>query len=95
MIKLPVGWKAGHCVIFVSCSNSLDTDIFRYADIARAVKNTIELCVDVDDPLNPEQKPYGGIEGVGAVGTFYISVGNPNVPRVVAALSKAENLTTA
>ena len=90
-MQVPKGWKAGDCIIFISCSNSLDADIFRYADVARAVKNTIELCVDVDDPFDPEQKPYGGLEGVGAVGTFYVSVGSPNVPRMIAALSKAEN----
>lgn len=93
MIKLPVGWRAGNCVVFVSCSNLLDADIFRYADVARAVKNTIKQCVDVDDPLDPDQKPYGGLEPVGSVGTFYVSVGSPHVPRVAAALSRAKNST--
>ena len=88
-VKLPKGWIAGNCVIFVSCANSLDADFFRYADVARAARNTIELCVDVDDPLQPDQRPYGGLENVGTVGTFYVSVGPP----VVAALSKVGNST--
>ena len=92
VVKLPVGWRAGNCVIFVTCSNLLDSDIFRYADIAAVAKNTIKLCVDVDDPHNPERNPYGGLEQVGDVGTFYVSVGSPKVPpRVVEALSRAKN----
>ena len=69
---LPKGWAAGQCGIFLSCANNADVDVFRYRDVAAEAANIIEKCVDA--------KPYiawGGLDSVGQVGTFYVSVGAP------------------
>ncbi|CAF9941661.1 MAG: hypothetical protein HETSPECPRED_003843, partial [Heterodermia speciosa] len=41
VVKLPKGWGAGACVIFVSCSNTVDVDVFRYADVAYEARRVI------------------------------------------------------
>ena len=71
VILLPKGWGSGECVIFVSCANKEDTEIFRYADVARIARRVITDCVK-DNPV-----PYGGLEEIGSAGTFYVSVGRP------------------
>ena len=44
-------------------------DTFRYADVARQAQVVIDACIkDAEGPL-------GGIEGIGTLGTFYVSVG--------------------
>lgn len=71
VIVLPKGWGSGECVIFVSCANREDTDIFSYADVARIARRIVTDCVK-DNPV-----PYGGLEEIGSAGTFYVSVGRP------------------
>ena len=74
-IKVPKGFQYGLCVIYVSCSNDHDSDYFSLVDVSRAAISIIKNCVD-----QPEIK-YGGLEGVGNSGTFYVSVGKPVGPR--------------
>lgn len=76
VIKVPMGWGAGACVIFVSCSNTRDTDVFRYADVAYEARKIIKKCID-----DQTEEPYGGLNEVGLYGTFYVSVGRPVNPR--------------
>ncbi|KAL2041856.1 hypothetical protein N7G274_005641 [Stereocaulon virgatum] len=75
VIPLPKGWRTRDCIIFVSCENDRDMDVFRLADAARQARNIIQNCVE------GETTPYGGIDGVGSVGSFYVSVGRPVGPR--------------
>ena len=74
VIPLPKGWGTQDCIIFVSCENDRDVDVFRLADVARQARNIIKNCVE------GEATPYGGIGGVGSVGSFYVSVGKPVDP---------------
>lgn len=76
VVKVPMGWGAGACVIFVSCSNTRDTDVFRYADVAYEARKIIKKCID-----DKTEEPYGGLNEVGLYGTFYVSVGRPVNPR--------------
>ena len=76
VIKVPKGWGAGACVIFVSCSNTRDSDVFRYADVAYEARKVIKKCIS--DEI---EEPYGGLNEVGLYGTFYVSVGRPVAPR--------------
>lgn len=69
-IKIPKGWKQGECTIFVSCGNDYDTDTFTYADIAHIAANIINTCI-IDMP----DTEYGGLAGIGRIGTFYVAVG--------------------
>lgn len=75
VIVLPKGWGSGECVIFVSCANKEDTEIFKYSDVARIARKVITDCVE-DNPI-----PYGGLEEIGSAQTFYVSVGRPKGPR--------------
>ncbi len=84
-IKLPKGWKSGQCGIFVSCANDHDADKFTYADVAHQARKVIQGCVD------NRAMPYGGMDLVGAVGTFYVSIGRPTVHRSVALEVKGVN----
>lgn len=96
IIKLPKGWGAGNCVIFVSCENNRDTSVFRYADVAREANRIIDKCIK-EVPDRPGEPPYGGLVQVGDVGTFYVSVGRPTNRRPlapgIAAMSSARNVT--
>ena len=57
------------CIVFVSCENDYDADVFRYADVAQKAKKVIDDCVNIDDGT-----PWGGVEPVGSIGSFYVSV---------------------
>lgn len=77
-IQVPIGWRSGNCVIFLSCENDYDADDFRYADIARSAKWVIDQCVDL-----PEGKTsWGGVNSTGnpEVGSFYVSINSRPVP---------------
>ena len=76
VIPVPKGWTSGDCIIFVSCENDRDTDVFRLADVAGQARKIIQACVE------GQATPHGGINGVGTVGTFYVSVGKPLNARV-------------
>ena len=93
VIKVPKGWGAGECVIFVSCSNAGDTDVFRYADIAYEARKVIKKCIDEET-----EEPYGGLNEVGLYGSFYVSVGRPVNPRprppTSMEIALAENVST-
>jgi hypothetical protein len=71
IIPLPKGWGTQDRIIFISCENDRDVDVFRLADVARQARNIIQNCVEGGIT------PYGGIEGVESVGSFYVSVGKP------------------
>ena len=71
-IEVPKQWLRGDCTIFVSCGNDYDSDSFRYADIAHTAGNVIRRCIE-DQP----EEPYGGLQTVGRVGSFYVAVGKP------------------
>ena len=92
VLKIPKGWQAGQCIIFVSCENTRDTAVFRYADVAREARRIIEKCVKQVPDEHGEQ-PYGGLVQVGDVATFYVSVGRQTNPRSIAGLSSARNAT--
>ena len=93
VIPVPKGWGLGDCVIFISCENDRDTDVFRLADVAGQARKIIQACVD------GQATPYGGVDGIGTVGTFYVSVGKPLDPigsstsRRVAGLTAVGNAT--
>ena len=70
---LPKRWKSGECLIYVSCINDHDVDVFRFADVAHQALKVIEACVDVQEP----RLPWGGVEALGTVGSFYVSLGGP------------------
>ena len=93
VIKVPKGWGAGACVIFVSCSNEMDTDVFRYADIAYEARKIIKKCINEET-----EEPYGGLSEVGLYGSFYVSVGRPVAPRprppTLMNLASAGNVST-
>lgn len=76
-VVLPKGWQHGDCVIYVSCSNPRDADYFSFQDVSREAVKIIKACVDEGG----EGEKLGGIQEVGSVGTFYVSVGKPAVPR--------------
>ena len=42
-IQVPRGWSAGDCVVFVTCKNDYDADIFRYADVLRIARGIIDM----------------------------------------------------
>lgn len=77
VLVIPRGWQYGECVIFVSCSNTRDSAYFTFGDVAREAVKVIRDCVDI-----PETK-YGGVEEIGIVPSFYVSVGRPVNPRRV------------
>lgn len=77
VVKLPRGWQYGECVIYVSCSNPRDAAYFTMGDVAREAVKVIRDCVDKQDVK------YGGIQDIGIVPTFYVSVGRPVNPRMV------------
>lgn len=70
-IKLPKRWKSGRCVIFISCANDRDADTFTYAHVAQQARKVIQTCVD------GRVTPYGGMDEIGSVQSFYVSVGRP------------------
>ena len=59
-------------MIYVSCSNARDSDVFRYADVAYEARKVIKKCVS-----DQSEEPYGGLNEVGLYGSFYVSVGRP------------------
>jgi len=69
-IKVPKGWKERECTIYVSCGNDYDTDTFTYADVAHTAANIINTCI-----LDRPDTEYGGLAGVGGIGSFYVAVG--------------------
>lgn len=86
-IKLPKSWRSGQCVIFVSCANDRDADTFTYAHVAQQARRVIQSCVD------NTAAPYGGVEEIGNVGTFYVSVGRPALSRMSGILAEGVNGT--
>ena len=93
VIKVPKGWGAGACVIYVSCSNTMDSDVFRYADVAYEARKVIKKCI-----REKIEEPYGGLNEVGLYGTFYVSVGRPVAPRprqpILEGMASAGNVST-
>ena len=90
VIPVPKGWSSGSCLIFVSCENDHDTDVLRFADVARQARTVIRACVE------GKEEPYGGINGVGPLGTFYVSVGTPiSRERLTISEEDRSNLTVA
>ncbi len=77
VVQIPRGWQHGECVIYVSCSNPRDAAYFTFGDVAREAVKIVRDCVDQQDIK------YGGIQEIGTVATFYVSVGRPAVPRGV------------
>ena len=68
-VQVPRGWKARDCIVFVSCENDYDKDVFRYADVAQKANAVIDRCVKIG-----EGTPWGGVEAIGSIGSFYVSV---------------------
>jgi len=77
VLGLPYGWQYNECVIYVSCSNERDAAYLKFLDVAQQAVKVIRACVDQKDTK------YGGIEEIGSVSTFYVSVGRPTNPRRV------------
>ena len=89
-IKVPKQWQQGDCTIFVSCGNDYDTDTFRYADVARAAQSIMRTCIE-DKP----DEPYGGLESIGEIGSFYVAVGKPRAhpPVAIGSANRSEDAT--
>ena len=68
-IRVPKGFQHDQCIIYLSCANDRDSEYFTLADIFTVALGIIKECVD-----QPVVK-YGGLDYVGNVGTFYVSVG--------------------
>ena len=73
-IEVPKEWQQGDCTIFLTCGNDYDLDWFSYANVAHTARRIIKQCL-VDQP----DKPYGGFEVIGTLGTFFVVVGKPRV----------------
>ena len=69
-VMVPKEWNNHDCTIYVSCINDYDREMFSYADIARIAQNIITMCVQ-----EKSREPYGGVEQVGKLGSFYVTVG--------------------
>ncbi|CAF9939412.1 hypothetical protein IMSHALPRED_001337 [Imshaugia aleurites] len=69
-VQVPKGWRSGNCLIMISCENDYDADDFSYADVLRKAKNVVDQCVDVAEG----EIPWGGVDKIGTVGSFYVSV---------------------
>ena len=87
-IRVPKGWQYDDCLIYISCQNDRDADTFTLMDIFKAAVTVIKDCVD------ETLAKYGGIEGVGSVGTFYVSVGRPDNPRPVVSSSSLSGMSS-
>ena len=72
-IKVPIRWRFGECLIFLSCLNEKDVDAFSYLDVTRTAYGVFRTCVDVQAPV----LPWGGVDMVGRLKSFYVSIGGP------------------
>lgn len=41
-VQVPEWWRAGDCIILMSCSNDHDADMFSYLDILRKAKEIVD-----------------------------------------------------
>ena len=86
---MPKGWQHGECVIYVSCANDHDADEFSLVTISKVAVRVIKYCVD------EQVVKYGGLWGVGTVGTFYVAVGRPdNAPGIGTSSALVSEATT-
>ncbi|KAL8831935.1 MAG: hypothetical protein Q9191_000575 [Dirinaria sp. TL-2023a] len=65
-VNVPKEWRNDDCTIYVGCANDYDGEDFSYADIAQRAQKIITACVQ-----DKTDEPYGGIEQVGKLGSFY------------------------
>jgi len=80
-IKVPRGWTAGQCIIFVSCENDRDAYTFRFADVAQNARRLIDGCVGKPDETGQWGTfKWGGVDKLLDTMTFYVSVGKPVPP---------------
>ena len=41
-VLVPRGWRANNCIIFTSCENDYDADLYRYADVLYQARRIID-----------------------------------------------------
>lgn len=81
-LPLPIGWKSGDCLIFVSCENDRDAYTFRIADVLPPAKKVVDNCVDTQEDPKWGLLRWGGLENLGNSGSFYVSVSKPKHPMI-------------
>lgn len=77
-LPLPIGWKSGDCLIFVSCENDRDAYTFRIADVLPAARTIVNNCVDTNEDPKWGLLRWGGLEKLQDSVSFYVSVSRPN-----------------
>lgn len=81
-LPLPIGWKAGDCLIFVSCENDRDAFTFRIADVLPPATRIVDNCVGTKEDPKWGLLRWGGLENLGDSVSFYVSISRPNNPTI-------------